>query len=136
MEAVKLIRLKTGEDIISYIEQVDKLNFIVREPMVVITKMDNRNGKHIIMMDHWLPVPLIRHNEAFITESEIVTMLEPTSDFSEYYENAVSTMKQVLQFNTSSSDEEEKSLSREEMLMMLESVVPDISELSHPNVPK
>jgi len=131
MEAVKLIRLKTGENIISYIEQVDKLNFIVREPMVVITKMDNRNGKHIIMMDHWLPVPLIRHNEAFITESEIVTMLEPTSDFSEYYENAVSTMKQVLQFNTSSSDEEEKSLSREEMLMMLESVGPDISELIH-----
>ena len=131
MEAVKLIRLKTGEDIISYIEQVDKLNFIVREPMVVITKMDNRNGKHIIMMYHWLPVPLIRHNEAFITESEIVTMLEPTSDFSEYYENAVSTMKQVLQFNTSSSDEEEKSLSREEMLMMLESVGPDISELIH-----
>jgi len=123
MEAVKLIRLKTGEDIISYIEQVDKLNFIVREPMVVITKTDNRNGKHIIMMDHWLPVPLIRHNEAFITESEIVTMLEPTSDFSEYYENAVSTMKQVLQFNTSSSDEEEKSLSREEMLMMLEANV-------------
>ena len=131
MEEVKIIRLKTGEDIIAYIEQVDKMNFIVREPMVVLTKQDFKNGKHIIMMDHWLPVPLIRHNEAFITESEIVTMLEPTSDFSEYYENAVSTMKQVLQFNTSSSDEEEKSLSREEMLMMLESVGPDISELIH-----
>ena len=131
MEAVKLIRLKTGEDIISYIEQVDKLNFIVREPMVVITKMDNRNGKHIIMMDHWLPVPLIRHNEAFITEGEILTMLEPTSDFSEYYENAVNNMKQILEFNTSSSDEEEKSLSREEMLMMLESVGPNTTELIH-----
>lgn len=132
MEAVKLIRLKTGEDIISYIEQVDKLNFIVREPMVVLTKQDNKNGKHIIMMDHWLPVPLIRHNEAFITESEIVTMLEPTSEFSEYYENAVNTMKQVLNFNTSSSNEEENSLlSREEMLMMLESVGPNTTELIH-----
>ena len=132
MEAVKLIRLKTGEDIISYIEQVDKLNFIVREPMVVLTKQDNKNGKHIIMMDHWLPVPLIRHNEAFITESEIVTMLKPTSEFSEYYENAVNTMKQVLNFNTSSSNEEENSLlSREEMLMMLESVGPNTTELIH-----
>lgn len=132
MEAVKLIRLKTGEDIISYIEQVDKLNFIVREPMVVLTKQDNKNGKHIIMMDHWLPVPLIRHNEAFITESEIVTMLEPTSEFSEYYENAVNTMKQVLNFNTSSSNEEENSLlSREEMLLMLESVGPNTTELIH-----
>lgn len=131
MEAVKLIRLKSGEDIIAYIEQVDKLNFVVREPMVVLTKQDNRTNKHIIMMDHWLPVPLIRHNEAFITESEIVTMLEPTSDFSEYYENAVTNMKQILTFNTSSSDEEEINLTREEMLMMLETVGPDTTELIH-----
>ena len=131
MEAVKLIRLKSGEDIIAYIEQVDKLNFVVREPMVVLTKQDNRTNKHIIMMDHWLPVPLIRHNEAFITEGEIVTMLEPTSDFSEYYENAVTNMKQILTFNTSSSDEEERNLTREEMLMMLEAVGPDTTELIH-----
>jgi hypothetical protein len=131
MEAVKLIRLKSGEDIIAYIEQVDKLNFVIREPMVVLTKQDNRTNKHIIMMDHWLPVPLIRHNEAFITESEIVTMLEPTSDFSEYYENAVTNMKQILTFNTSSSDEEERNLTREEMLMMLEAVGPDTTELIH-----
>ena len=128
MEAVKLIRLKSGEDIIAYIEQVDKLNFVVREPMVVLTKQDNRTNKHIIMMDHWLPVPLIRHNEAFITESEIVTMLEPIS---EYYENAVTNMKQILTFNTSSSDEEERNLTREEMLMMLETVGPDTTELIH-----
>jgi hypothetical protein len=82
-------------------------------------------------MDHWLPVPLIRHNEAFITESEIVTMLEPTSDFSEYYENAVTNMKQILTFNTSSSDEEERNLTREEMLMMLEAVGPNTTELIH-----
>lgn len=131
MEAIKLIRLRTGEDIIAYIEQVDKLNFVVREPMVVLTKQDNKNNKHIIMMDHWLPVPLIRHNEAFITESEIVTILEPTSDFSEYYENAVDNMKQILNFNTSSSDEEERNLTREEMLMMLETVGPDTTELIH-----
>ena len=100
--------------------------------MVVLTKQDNKNNKHIIMMDHWLPVPLIRHNEAFITESEIVTMLEPTSDFSEYYENAVDNMKQILNnFNTSSSDEEERNLSREEMLLMLESVGPNTTELIH-----
>jgi hypothetical protein len=131
MEAVKLIRLKSGEDIIAYIEQVDKLNFVVREPMVVLTKQDNRTNKHIIMMDHWLPVPLIQHNEAFITESEIVTMLEPTSKFSEYYENAVNDIKQILDFNTSSSDEEERNLTREEMLMMLEAVGPDTTELIH-----
>lgn len=131
MEAVKIVRLKSGEDIICYIEQVDKMNFIVREPMVVLTKQDFKNDKHVIMMNHWLPVPLIRHNEAFIMESEIITMLEPTSEFSSYYENSVNAMKQYLDSDTSSSDEEENSLSKEEMLMMLESVGPDSTELIH-----
>lgn len=132
MEAIKLIRLKTGEDIICYIEQVDKLNFIVREPMVVMTKQDNRTGKQIIMMDHWLPVQLIRHNEAFITEGEVVTMLEPSSDFSEYYETTVNTMKQVLEFKESSSDEEENTLlSKKEMMMLLEMVGHNTTELMH-----
>jgi hypothetical protein len=131
MEAVKIVRLKSGEDIICYIEQVDKMNFIVREPMVVFTKQDFKNDKHVIMMNHWLPVPLIRHNEAIIVESEIITMLEPTSEFSNYYENSVNAMKQYLDSDTSSSDEEENSLSKEEMLMMLESVGPDSTELIH-----
>jgi hypothetical protein len=131
MEAVKIVRLKSGEDIICYIEQVDKMNFIVREPMVVLTKQDFKNDKHVIMMNHWLPVPLIRHNEAIIVESEIITMLEPTSEFSSYYENSVNAMKQYLDSDTSSSDEEENSLSKEEMLMMLESVGPDSTELIH-----
>ena len=131
MEAVKIVRLKSGEDIICYIEQVDKMNFIVREPMVVLTKQDFKNDKHVIMMNHWLPVPLIRHNEAVIMESEIITMLEPTSEFSIYYENSVNAMKQYLDSDTSSSDEEENSLSKEEMLMMLESVGPDSTELIH-----
>ena len=131
MEAVKIVRLKSGEDIICYIEQVDKMNFIVREPMVVLTKQDFKNDKHVIMMNHWLPVPLIRHNEAFIMESEIITMLEPTSEFSSYYENSVNAMKQYLDSDTSSSDEEENTLSKEEMLMMLESVGPDSTEQIH-----
>ena len=131
MEAVKIVRLKSGEDIICYIEQVDKMNFIVREPMVVLTKQDFKNDKHVIMMNHWLPVPLIRHNEAFIMESEIITMLEPTSEFSSYYENSVNAIKQYLDSDTSSSGEEENSLSKEEMLMMLESVGPDSTELIH-----
>ena len=41
MEAVKLIRLKTGEDIIAYIEQVDKINFIIR------TKKSEKNTNNI-----------------------------------------------------------------------------------------
>ena len=125
METIKLLRLKSGEDIITYFEQVDKLNFIVREPMVVLVKSDMKSGKQIIMMDHWLPAPLIKNNEAFITDGEIVTILEPTSEFSEYFENAVDAIHKAKTVDEDSSDEEE--MSKDLMAIMLDSVGPDIS---------
>jgi len=127
MEAVKVLRLKSGEDIIAYFEQVDKLNFIVREPMVVMVKSDVKSGKQIILMDHWLPAPLIKNNEAFLTENEIVTILEPTSEFSEYFENAVDSIhkaKSVVEEMSESNDEE---MSQDLMTTMLDLVGPDIS---------
>ena len=127
MEAIKILRLKSGEDIITYLEQVDKLNFIVREPMVVLLKNDTRSGRQIIMMDHWLPAPLIQNNEAFITESEIVTILEPTSEFSEYFENAVDTIHKAKTVEEDSSEASEEEMSKDLMTMMLDSVGPDIS---------
>jgi hypothetical protein len=127
MEAIKILRLKSGEDIIAYLEQVDKLNFIVREPMVVLLKSDVRSGKQIIMMDHWLPAPLIQNNEAFITESEIVTILEPTSEFSEYFEGAVDSIHKAKSVEEDSSEMNEEEMSKDLMTMMLDSVGPDIS---------
>ena len=127
MEAVKVLRLKSGEDIIAYLERVDKLNFIIREPMVVLVKNDMKSGKQVILMDHWLPAPLIKNNEAFITESEIITILEPTSEFSEYFENAVDSIHKAKSVVENSSDSDEEEMSKDMMTMMLDSVGPDIS---------
>jgi hypothetical protein len=127
MEAIKILRLKSGEDIIAYLEQVDKLNFIVREPMVVLLKSDARSGKQIIMMDHWLPAPLIQNNEAFITENEIVTILEPTSEFSEYFEGAVDAIKKAKSTGEEMSNPDDEVMNQDLMTTMLELVGPDIS---------
>lgn len=127
MEAVKVLRLKTGEDIIAYLEQVDKLNFIVREPMVFMFKNNPKTGKDVVMMDHWLPVQLLKHNEAFLAENEIVTILEPTSEFSEYFENAVDSIHKAKSVVEELSESNEEEMSQELMTTMLDLVGPDIS---------
>jgi hypothetical protein len=127
MEAVKIVRLKTGEDIITYLEQVDKLNFIVREPMIVMVKNDSRAGKQTVMMDHWLPVPLILHNEAFITEKEILTILEPTTEFSEYFENAIDAIAKTKSSSDETNNSNDGDFKSEMMNLMLDTVGPDIS---------
>lgn len=126
METVKLLRLKNGEDIIAYLEQVDKMNFILREPMEVMVKFDNRTGKQTILMDYWLPKTLIRQNEAFIAEADILTIMDPTSEFSNYFETTVGSI------NIDSIDDDvvtETGIKLNQRLMdvILDTVGPDIS---------
>jgi hypothetical protein len=111
MEQVKLIRLKTGEDVISYVEAHDSGTVILRSPMVVIVKMNMRTENQTVLMDHWLPITVIKENEAIIDASEILTMIDPTSEFSEYYVDAVVTLDEIKANksnpNGSSSNEDE-----------------------------
>jgi hypothetical protein len=111
MEQVKLIRLKTGEDVISYIEDYEPGKVILRSPMAVIVKMDMRTEKQTVLMDHWLPITVIKENEAVIYSSEILTAVDPSAEFSEYYENAIETLDNIKSIksnlNGSSSNEDE-----------------------------
>jgi hypothetical protein len=101
MEQVKLIRLKTGEDIISYIETYEAGTVILRSPMIVIVKMNMRTENQTVLMDHWLPITVIKENEAIINASEILTMVDPSAEFSEYYVNAVITLDEIKQSESS-----------------------------------
>jgi hypothetical protein len=129
METIRILRLKNGEDIITYIEEIDKFNFILREPMVVLVKFDNRTGRQTILIDNWLPKTVIRNNEALITESEILTMMEPTAEFSEYFETAIGSLNKESS-DGHLSDEMDIEANKHLMSMMLDTVGPDIS-VSH-----
>jgi len=129
METIRILRLKNGEDIIAYIEEIDKFNFILREPMVVLVKFDNRTGRQTILIDNWLPKTVIRNNEALITESEILTMMEPTAEFSEYFETAIGSLNKESS-DGHLSDEMDIEANKHLMSMMLDTVGPDIS-VSH-----
>jgi hypothetical protein len=110
MEQVKLIRLKTGEDVISYIEDYEPGKKILRSPMAVLVKLDMKTGKQTVLMDHWLPITVIKENEAVIDDGEILTSVDPSSEFSEYYENAIEALDNIKSFkssNVSSSNEDE-----------------------------
>lgn len=126
METIKLLRLKNGEDIIAYLEQVDKMNFILREPMEVMVKFDNRTGKQTVLMDYWLPKTLIRQNEAFITEADILTIMDPTSEFSNYFETTVGSIN-IDSIDDDVVTETGVKLNQRLMDVILDTVGPDIS---------
>lgn len=110
MEAIKLLRLTTGEDIICYMEHYGADEIVVREPMMVVVNFNPKKGSQTVALDHWLPVPIIRENEAIIREKDIVASIDPTSEFTEYYENAVMALqsakdKKETELSSSSDDD-------------------------------
>jgi len=93
MENIRIVRLKNGEDIVGQLINVDD-SYDVIEPMTV--DVDYRGKEAGLVMRHWLPIQLVKHNEINIKQSDVLCVLEPSADFAEYYVNTVEKIHNLL----------------------------------------
>ena len=69
---IKIIRLQSGEDIIAdYLADEEGDTVLLDKPMHIILKR-LPNGKSVMMMMPWLPVEIIKDNEAIVYQSDIL----------------------------------------------------------------
>lgn len=92
---IRLVRLKNGEDVIGYVTDVENGQYNISEPMSVGIDMP-ANRQPGLLMRSWLPVQLIKTNEAVISNTEIMFMMEPDAEFCEYYVHTVEKIKEML----------------------------------------
>jgi hypothetical protein len=93
MENIKIVRLKNGEDIVGQLINVND-SYDVIEPMTV--DVEYRGKEPGLVMRHWLPIQLVKHNEINIKQSDVLCVLEPSDDFAEYYVNTVEKIHDLL----------------------------------------
>ena len=87
--SIKILRMQTGEDIISSIQEDDKNETILlNNPMKVVIRRDV-SGSTIFVMLPWLPIEIIKEDAAIVYTSDVITMVEPRDSLIEYYNNAV-----------------------------------------------
>jgi hypothetical protein len=91
---IKIVRLKSGEDIIGSLENLPIDDIQITEPMSVA--ITNRGQESGLVMAHWLPVQLIKKNEITIKSCDVLTMFEPNDEFVEYYLNTVEKIKSLM----------------------------------------
>jgi hypothetical protein len=115
---IKIFRLNCGEDIIAKVEKKDN-KYKLTHPIVFMLRNDNKTGSQIVNMSFWLPVSLMDKNEAIIQDRDILTMVDPSSDFAEYYLGAVETINSSLMSFKSDDDEH---LTEENMMSILDSM--------------
>ena len=94
---IKIVRLQNGEDIMGNVTSLDVGKFNVSEPMSV--GLEYRNKEAGLIMNHWLPVQLLKKNEITIEQKDILGVLEPSEEFCEYYLNTVEKIKALLAAN-------------------------------------
>ena len=107
---IKIVRLQTGEDIIAdYIEKEDGETAILDNPMHLIFKRIP-TGQTVMMMMPWLPIEIIKENNAIVYASDILTIIEPKDDLIDYYGNVVVEAQKRMeeQRNFSEIDDEEE----------------------------
>jgi hypothetical protein len=86
---IKIVRLQSGEDIMAdMIEDEENDTVMLDNPMHIIFKRIP-TGQTVMMMMPWLPIELIKENNAILFTSDILTVIEPKDDLVEYYGNVV-----------------------------------------------
>ena len=83
---IKILRLKTGEEVISYVE-IGKKSTKMFHPLNIYIEFNSKNLTQQLVLSYWLPRNLIKENSAEIPTSEVLLFLEPKKEFKEYYLN-------------------------------------------------
>lgn len=116
MEQIKIVRLKTGTDIIGYIKEDNYLTYI-RDAMVIELHEDMRNQKQVLTLANWAPSSIIKINECSIGDNDILTKFEPTDLFIDHY---LGTLKAIS--NLAKAKEEANKLKDDEIMNMIEAM--------------
>lgn len=83
---IKLLKLKNGEEIISYVE-INKKSTTMFHPLNIFIEFNSKKKSQQLILSYWLPKNLIEESSAEIPNSEILLFLEPKKEFKEYYLN-------------------------------------------------
>ena len=128
MDNVKIIRLQTGEDVIADYQQIEgDESVLLSNPMSLIFKR-MPTGRAVMLMSPWLPLELVEKNEAWLYQSDILTVVQPKQQIVDYYANSVKEVEEDMiasamddeNFLRDISDEVEEELSFEEEQQAME----------------
>ena len=129
---IKIVRLQSGEDVMAhYYADEENGTVLLDNPMHIIFKRI-ASGQTVMMMMPWLPIELIKENNALIYDSDILTIIDPKEDLIEYYSNIVLQAQERMDNPNSFIDNEEDEDDEDELMdEMLESLNEKKKQILH-----
>ena len=123
-DEIKILRLVTGEDIICNYYKVSVDSYLVADPMMLIVKFKGKDST--VIMEHWLPVEVIKSNEVLINPRDVITMYDPNDSLAEYYTNLVDKLHRTIERR-----KQIENLDMDEMMDIMEAIEESQGETLH-----
>jgi SAM-dependent MidA family methyltransferase len=108
----QIIKLQNGTDLIANVTATSLDRITLEEPMEF--QIDYRGKDTGLIMNHWLPVQLVKRNSVEIFTKDVLSILDPDEEFCEYYINTVSRIKGLIK-----AKNEVTKMSEEEITQMI-----------------
>jgi hypothetical protein len=123
---IKIIRLQGGEDIMAdFTESEDKETALLSNPMHLIFKRIP-TGQTVMMMMPWLPIEIIKDNQAVVYTTDILTIIDPKEDAIKHYcevvleaQDRMDNMMLNTEDKEEDEEEDEEEISVEDMFEMM-----------------
>ena len=93
---IKIVRLKTGEDVIGCITDIDDDRFNIFNPMLIDIMSDVKTLQQSFVMKSWLPFQLFKTKEVSIWTNDTLFVAEATDDFVDYYVKMVEKIDRYI----------------------------------------
>ena len=110
---IKIVRLQDGLDLICGCNKQDD-SYELTSPMMFQLKGTN------LLMQHWLPISLIKDNKTIIREDDILCVAQPSDDFIEYYQNTVEKVTELIKARDAMDDMENVDIDNEQMQQIMD----------------
>jgi len=110
---IKIVRLQDGLDLICGCNKQHD-SYELTSPMMFQLKGTN------LLMQHWLPISLIKDNKTIIREDDILCVAQPSDDFIEYYQNTVEKVTELIKARDAMDDMENVDIDNEQMQQIMD----------------
>ena len=99
---IKIVRFKDGLDVVCNYFLFENDTDMVELDTPMMFEVRNTN----LVMQHWLPLALMKTKSVTIKKEEVLCVIEPSDEFAEYYHDTVSKMNTFVSNNKKQTEEE------------------------------
>ena len=101
---IKIVRFKDGLDVVCHFNYTSSDETMMELETPMMFEVRNTN----LVMQHWLPLSLMKANTVKIKTEEVLCLIEPSDEFAEYYHETVTKMNRFV--NKKQTEEENNQL--------------------------